>query len=165
MVGVLAGGMVSGYPLAPCIACAVYSRKVEFLYSLIYQTLDLLHAQNRRHKVSSCGAALVGLQSNSDLALPDPSASKTTRRRERRRTWRMRRMRLRSEWPSVHEWRSTVRQTPCSLRASSEFLLLDDVVKEGRNIDLIERPEDILASAALSAGLQQQQQQQPGSCG
>lgn len=35
-------------------------------------------------------------------------------------------------------------------------------MKEGRNIDLLERPEDVLASAALSAGLQQHQQQQPG---
>lgn len=32
-------------------SASIYSRKVEFLYSLIYQTLDLLHAQNRRHKV------------------------------------------------------------------------------------------------------------------
>ena len=34
-------------------SAAVYSRKVEFLYSLIYQTLDLLHVQNRRHKVGT----------------------------------------------------------------------------------------------------------------
>jgi condensin-2 complex subunit H2 len=31
-------------------AC-IYSRKVEYLYGLIFQTLDLLQAQNRRHKV------------------------------------------------------------------------------------------------------------------
>lgn len=39
--------------------------------------------------------------------------------------------------------------------ACSEFLLLDEVVKEGRNIDLVERPEDVLSSTALTAGLQQ----------
>jgi hypothetical protein len=42
--------------------------------------------------------------------------------------------------------------------AEDEFLLLDDVVKEGRNIDLVERREDVIASAALAAGIQQQQQ-------
>jgi len=32
-------------------SAVIYSRKVEYLYTLIYQALDMVHAQTKKHKV------------------------------------------------------------------------------------------------------------------
>jgi condensin-2 complex subunit H2 len=41
-------------------AC-IYSRKVEYLYTLIYQTLDMITTQAKKGKVRGCGGRGVGV--------------------------------------------------------------------------------------------------------
>lgn len=89
-------------------AC-VYSRKVEYLYSLIYQALELLSAQSKNAKNKKGGAA-------GGLSGADADAA------------------------ALEE------------EARDEFLLLDDVVTEGRNIDLAERADDLALTLEMTMG-------------
>lgn len=107
-------------------AC-IYSKKVEYLYSLIYKTLDMLMTKEKRRKV-----------------------------RVLRRQQFTRHVHCSCDPPPPTQQASSINaegvDTDAMFAATEEFLLLDDIIEGSGNVDLEEGSDEFaaIASAAVT---------------
>jgi len=103
-------------------SACIYSKKVEHLYNLIYKTLDMLMSKDKQRKVRGCGLDAVRALSASSVQAKASSIN------------------------------ADGVDADAMFAAQDEFLLLDDIIEEGRNVELLEADDEwaAIATAAVT---------------